>query len=272
MRIPHARGRRISRRRGTTVYVYGNSALPTQVKEASPWLRYRNGSGGLAFAGGSRQPPHDAEDPSGQRAVTGRLAMTVRNRVLPKPAPSAGRVTVRTGKVEIGQGVLTAMRQIAAEELDVAPDRITMESGDTEPTPNEGYTSGSQSIQFGGQFRTLNDIFGRWRRRSALCLCGIGAVRRASYRPFRLSMCTNAARRPCAGPGWAGPGPVCNAQRRLCIAAPASGHLGRILLLSIAKPPLATESRVVHRIFALRQIIPLPAVSPHHTVSSRQTV
>ena len=36
--------------------------------------------------------------------------------------PSPGHVTVSTGRVEIGQGVLTAMLQIAAEELDVAPD------------------------------------------------------------------------------------------------------------------------------------------------------
>ncbi|HEV8031987.1 MAG TPA: molybdopterin cofactor-binding domain-containing protein [Stellaceae bacterium] len=61
-----------------------------------------------------------------------------------------GEVAVATGKVEIGQGVLTAMRQIAAEELDVAPERIRLHSGDTELTPNEGYTAGSQSIQFGG--------------------------------------------------------------------------------------------------------------------------
>src|SRR5437763_7060903 len=61
-----------------------------------------------------------------------------------------GQVTVSTGRVEIGQGVLTAMRQIAAEELDVSPDRILLQTGDTELTPNEGYTAGSQSIQFGG--------------------------------------------------------------------------------------------------------------------------
>ena len=64
--------------------------------------------------------------------------------------PSPGRVTVSTGRVEIGQGVLTAMLQIAAEELDVAPDRILLQTGDTDLTPNEGYTAGSQSIQFGG--------------------------------------------------------------------------------------------------------------------------
>jgi CO/xanthine dehydrogenase Mo-binding subunit len=64
--------------------------------------------------------------------------------------PSPGRVRVATGRVEIGQGVLTAMLQIAAEELDVAPERIDLETGDTALTPNEGYTAGSQSIQFGG--------------------------------------------------------------------------------------------------------------------------
>src|SRR5690349_23881962 len=64
--------------------------------------------------------------------------------------PSPGRVTVSTGRVEIGQGVLTAMLQIAAEELDVPPGRILLQTGDTDLTPNEGYTAGSQSIQFGG--------------------------------------------------------------------------------------------------------------------------
>jgi nicotinate dehydrogenase subunit B len=61
-----------------------------------------------------------------------------------------GRVTVSTGRVEIGQGVLTAMQQIAADELDIAPERILLQTGDTDLTPNEGYTAGSQSIQFGG--------------------------------------------------------------------------------------------------------------------------
>jgi nicotinate dehydrogenase subunit B len=64
--------------------------------------------------------------------------------------PSPGKVTVLTGRVELGQGVLTAMAQIAADELDVAFERITVQSGDTEMAPNEGYTAGSQSIQFGG--------------------------------------------------------------------------------------------------------------------------
>lgn len=61
-----------------------------------------------------------------------------------------GKAVVSTGRVEIGQGVLTAMIQIAADELDIPPDRIVLQSGDTARTPNEGFTAGSQSIQFGG--------------------------------------------------------------------------------------------------------------------------
>jgi nicotinate dehydrogenase subunit B len=64
--------------------------------------------------------------------------------------PQPGKVRVSTGRVEIGQGVLTAMRQIAAEELEVDPACVVLRSGDTALTPNEGYTAGSQSIQFGG--------------------------------------------------------------------------------------------------------------------------
>src|ERR1700690_4301228 len=64
--------------------------------------------------------------------------------------PSPGKVAIGTGRVELGQGVLTAMAQIAADELDVAMAGCVIRSGDTELTPNGGYTAGSQSIQFGG--------------------------------------------------------------------------------------------------------------------------
>jgi CO/xanthine dehydrogenase Mo-binding subunit len=64
--------------------------------------------------------------------------------------PAPGKITIGTGRVELGQGVLTAMAQIAADELDVALARITVRSGDTVLAPNEGYTAGSQSIQYGG--------------------------------------------------------------------------------------------------------------------------
>lgn len=62
----------------------------------------------------------------------------------------AGTVTVFTGKIELGQGILTALTQIVADELDVAMPRIVMVSGDTTQTPNEGVTSGSLSIEFSG--------------------------------------------------------------------------------------------------------------------------
>jgi CO/xanthine dehydrogenase Mo-binding subunit len=61
-----------------------------------------------------------------------------------------GTVTIFSGKVEIGQGILTALAQIAAEELDLSLKRVRMVSGDTTLTPNEGYTSGSQSVEYGG--------------------------------------------------------------------------------------------------------------------------
>ena len=60
-------------------------------------------------------------------------------------------VKLAVGKVEIGQGVLTALTQIAAEELDVAMDRFTIVSGDTRDAPDEGSTSSSQSIEMSGR-------------------------------------------------------------------------------------------------------------------------
>ena len=61
-----------------------------------------------------------------------------------------GTATVFTGKVELGQGILTALKQIAAEELDMPLNRLSIISGDTDATPNEGQTAGSQSIENSG--------------------------------------------------------------------------------------------------------------------------
>src|SRR5262245_63987241 len=58
----------------------------------------------------------------------------------------AGTVTVFTGKCELGQGILTALAQIAAEELDVAYERVEIVSADTARTPNEGQTAGSLGV------------------------------------------------------------------------------------------------------------------------------
>ncbi|GIH03697.1 aldehyde dehydrogenase [Rhizocola hellebori] len=61
-----------------------------------------------------------------------------------------GRVTVKTGKVELGTGLMTALAQIAAEELDVAVEDIDMAGPWTGRSPDEGYTAGSRSIKDGG--------------------------------------------------------------------------------------------------------------------------
>jgi CO/xanthine dehydrogenase Mo-binding subunit len=61
-----------------------------------------------------------------------------------------GSITVFTGKAELGQGVKTALQQIAAEQLDVPFESLKLVTADTGRTANEGYTSGSQSMQNSG--------------------------------------------------------------------------------------------------------------------------
>src|ERR1700726_1953542 len=65
--------------------------------------------------------------------------------------PSEGHVTVSPGKVEIGQGIVTALAQIAADELDVDIGRVQMVRASTAGSPNEGVTSGSLSVQQSGR-------------------------------------------------------------------------------------------------------------------------
>jgi hypothetical protein len=63
---------------------------------------------------------------------------------------SPGLVIVKTGKVELGQGILLALRQIAAEELDLTADAVVTVSGDTSTSLFEGGTVGSMSIETSG--------------------------------------------------------------------------------------------------------------------------
>lgn len=66
-------------------------------------------------------------------------------RILP-----TGVVEVRSGKVELGQGVLTALAQVVAEELDIEVARVRMIGAQTGRSPDEGYTAASMSIQQSG--------------------------------------------------------------------------------------------------------------------------
>ena len=61
-----------------------------------------------------------------------------------------GHVTVFTGKAELGQGLKTALLQVAAEGLDLAPGTIELVTADTGRTPDEGFTAGSHSMQDSG--------------------------------------------------------------------------------------------------------------------------
>jgi nicotinate dehydrogenase subunit B len=67
-----------------------------------------------------------------------------------------GVVEIRTGKVEIGQGITSTLAQIAAEELDVDYTRIRMMPADTSRSPNEGVTAGSRStVESGNALRQV---------------------------------------------------------------------------------------------------------------------
>lgn len=63
----------------------------------------------------------------------------------------ANKITLRVGKVDFGQGISTALTQIAAEELDVALKQIILGPIDTQNSPDEGVTSGSFSIEHSGE-------------------------------------------------------------------------------------------------------------------------
>src|SRR4051812_20552370 len=62
-----------------------------------------------------------------------------------------GTVVIAPGKVELGQGISTALAQIAAEELGVELSKIKILPASTAYSPDEGVTSGSLSIQEGGK-------------------------------------------------------------------------------------------------------------------------
>ncbi len=64
--------------------------------------------------------------------------------------PSPGKVRVAFGKVEYGQGVMTALAQIVADELDVAMERLDVVNAASGDVPDEGLTVGSMSIEMSG--------------------------------------------------------------------------------------------------------------------------
>lgn len=61
-----------------------------------------------------------------------------------------GRFVIRTGKVDIGQRISTALARIAAHELGLDPDDIDVATVTTDGAPDEGITSGSNSVEQSG--------------------------------------------------------------------------------------------------------------------------
>jgi nicotinate dehydrogenase subunit B len=91
-----------------------------------------------------------------------------------------GRVTVFTGKAELGQGLKTAILQIAADELDAPLGQLDLITADTGLTPNEGVTAGSHSMQDSGSAIRNAAANVRW-------LLIEAAARRWSLAPEHLS-------------------------------------------------------------------------------------
>ncbi len=88
-------------------------------------------------------------EPGGEAGLPGSLQRAPMLDAWIRIDPS-GAITVFTGKAELGQGIETALAQVAAEELAVAPTSIAIVTADTSRTPDEGYTAGSHSMQDSG--------------------------------------------------------------------------------------------------------------------------
>lgn len=93
--------------------------------------------GGARLAGGLGVMP-DAAFAQATRATDGQLDSWL-------AIGTDGRVTAYTGKCELGQGLFTAQTQLVAEELSIQISRVRLIQCDTEVTPDQGTTSGSQS-------------------------------------------------------------------------------------------------------------------------------
>ena len=88
-------------------------------------------------------------DQNGERVRAASLAINPRISQWLRFHPD-GYVEVRPGKVEIGQGIVTALAQIVAEELDLSLARVRMVAASTRMSPDEAVTSGSLSVQESG--------------------------------------------------------------------------------------------------------------------------
>ena len=125
----------------------------------SRWPDRSRDAGRSAFAPrlpeGGRRARRDVHAGAAPPATRGDASAAGKSRP-PTTSPASSRstpsgaVTLYSGKVELGTGVLTALTQIVAEELSVPFASVTTIQGDTALTPNQGLTYASLSIQDGG--------------------------------------------------------------------------------------------------------------------------
>ena len=114
------------------------------------------------------------------RGLPGSLDATPRLDAWIRIAPD-GNATIFTGKAELGQGIRTALLQVAAEELKLPIARLDLITADTGRTPNEGYTAASHSVQDSGtairhaaaQVREI--LIGEAARRAGVARAGLTA-------------------------------------------------------------------------------------------------
>jgi len=81
-----------------------------------------------------------------------------------EPSGAIGRALVRMGTSEVGQGVYTAMAQIAAEALGILPERVEMAPLDTAEVPNAGSASASRHVYVSGNavMRACQEAKAKW--------------------------------------------------------------------------------------------------------------
>ncbi len=96
-----------------------------------------------------RQPPVPPPPTPGQPAIVGANPAEGLEVLLALYDAGQSRVAAiaLVGHVDLGTGIATAYGQIAAEELDLAPDQVQVILGDTARAPNQGPTIASTSIQ-----------------------------------------------------------------------------------------------------------------------------
>ena len=99
---------------------------------------------------------------------------------------------MKIGKVELGQGTVTATMQLVADELDVPMSKVTFVQADTWVTPDQGYDGGEPVDRHPD--RQCRHPSGRCRGPAGAAEHGVGEARRAGRKPHRLERCRQRGR------------------------------------------------------------------------------